>query len=126
VFPSESQSAYLGNEALDAINQSRNRVYAMSLIHQKLYQTDNVAVINTEAYLPELIAHLRDSFDAGQHIFFQLQIASVEIDIAQAVPIGLILNEAITNCIKYPSPIKIKRTGSPLRCSSWPMAGWKW
>jgi two-component sensor histidine kinase len=102
----ESQSAYLDNEALQAVHDSRNRVYAMSLIHQKLYQTDNVAAINMSVYLPELVEHLRDSFEMGQQIRFHLQILSVEVDVSQAVPLGLILNEAITNCIKYAFPDK--------------------
>ncbi|RYG42101.1 MAG: tetratricopeptide repeat protein, partial [Chitinophagaceae bacterium] len=100
----ESQSAYLDDEALQAINQSRNRVYAMSLIHQKLYQTENVASINMAVYLPELVAHLQDSFDDGKYIRFDLQVLPLEVDVSQAVPLGLILNEAITNSIKYAFP----------------------
>lgn len=102
----ESQSAYLDDEALQAINQSRNRVYAMSLIHQKLYQTDNVASINMAVYLPELVAHLQDSFDDGKYIRFSLDVVQQEVDVSQAVPLGLILNEAITNSIKYAFPVQ--------------------
>jgi two-component sensor histidine kinase len=101
----ESQSAYLNNtEAMLAIQDSQNRVYAMSLIHQKLYQADNVAAINMGTYLAELVNYLRDSFTIRQQIQFHLQVIPIELDVSQAVPIGLILNEAITNCIKYAFP----------------------
>ncbi|SHL24121.1 Two-component sensor histidine kinase, contains HisKA and HATPase domains [Chitinophaga jiangningensis] len=101
----ESQSAFQHNEdAVQAITQSRDRVYAMSLIHQKLYQTDNVSTVDVAEYLRELVAHLKDSFDNCSKIRFDLQTERIEIDISQAVPLGLILNEAITNCIKYAFP----------------------
>lgn len=97
----ESQSAYLQDDALLALQDSQNRVYAMSLMHQKLYQTEEMVSIRMSRYLPELVAHLKDSFNIGESITFQQDIAEVEIEVAQAVPIGLILNEAITNAIKY-------------------------
>jgi two-component sensor histidine kinase len=98
----ESQSAYLNSkEALLAIQDSQNRVHAMSLIHQKLYQADNVASINMAVYLPELVNYLRDSFSVQKKIKLDLQIIPIELDVSQAIPIGLILNEAITNSIKY-------------------------
>lgn len=97
----ESQSAYVKDDALLVLQDSQNRVYAMSLIHQKLYQSDNMTAINMVTYVPELIAHLKDSFKAGEVIAFSLDIAPVEMDVTQAIPLGLILNEAITNAIKY-------------------------
>jgi len=102
----ESQSAYLQSDALLAIQDSRNRVYAMSLIHQKLYQAENVAAISMSTYLPELINYLRDSFDTRQSIQLCMDIAPVELDVSQAIPIGLIVNEAVTNAIKYAFPLQ--------------------
>jgi two-component sensor histidine kinase len=101
----ESQAAYLkNNEALSAIQDSQNRVNAMSLIHQKLYHSDNIASIDVAKYLQELMACLRDSFGIREKIRFELHVDSIELDVSQAIPIGLILNEAITNCIKYAFP----------------------
>jgi two-component sensor histidine kinase/tetratricopeptide (TPR) repeat protein len=100
----ESQSSYLEKDALQAVQSSQHRVYAMSLIHQKLYQENNMASINMSVYLPELVEYLADSFDVRQRIRFQLDIARISVDVSQAVPIGLILNEAITNSIKYAFP----------------------
>ncbi|MDJ1505612.1 histidine kinase dimerization/phosphoacceptor domain -containing protein [Xanthocytophaga agilis] len=100
----ESQSAYLEREALQAVRDSQHRVFAMSLIHQKLYQEHNVATIAMSVYLHELVHYLRDSFDISQRIRFELQIQPIELDATQAIPLGLILNEALTNALKYAFP----------------------
>jgi two-component sensor histidine kinase len=100
-----SQSAYIDNEhALTAIHDSRHRVHAMSLIHQKLYGSENVSSIDMSFYIRELVSYLSDSFDTGQRIRFEYDIEPLELDVSQAVPLGLILNEAITNSIKYAFP----------------------
>lgn len=100
-----SQSAYIENgPALTAIHDSKHRVQAMSLIHQKLYNAENVSVIDMSVYIPELVSYLSDSFDTEQRIRFEMNIEPVELDVSQAVPLGLILNEAITNSIKYAFP----------------------
>jgi len=100
-----TQSAYLENEdALLAIQNSQHRMHAMSLIHQKLYQSDNLASIDMSWYIHQLVAYLKDSFDSGSKITYQLETERVDLDVAQAVPLGLILNEAISNAIKYAFP----------------------
>ena len=59
----ESQTAYLHNDdALTAVRDSQHRVHAMSLIHQKLYQSDKLASINMATYIEELTNYLRESF----------------------------------------------------------------
>jgi|GEM_PF-5865764 two-component sensor histidine kinase len=100
-----SQSAFIGNEtALAAIQSSQHRVHAMSLIHQKLYYSENVASIEMSFYIRELTSYLREVYITGQRIRFAYDIDPLELDISQAVPVGLILNEAITNSIKYAFP----------------------
>lgn len=100
----ETQSAYLRDDALKAIQNSQNRVYAMSLIHQKLYQNENVSTVNMATYLPELVHHLRESYNSRQRIQFRLDIDPIEMNVTQSVPLSLILNEAITNALKYAFP----------------------
>jgi len=97
-----TQSRHLDNrEAIRAVNDSRHRMQAMSLIHQKLYQSDNVAFVSMQNYIRELVDYLEVSFNSNGKIYYELIIDPIELDIAQAIPVGLILNEAITNCIKY-------------------------
>jgi two-component sensor histidine kinase len=99
------QSFYLENEkALSAIRQSRNRMYAMSLIHQQLYQADNLELIDMNRYIPELVEYIKESCIGNTPIFFQTQVDQIRLDVAQAVPVGLIVNEAVTNAIKYAFP----------------------
>jgi len=100
-----SQSAYLDDDmAISAIKNSQHRIHSMSLIHQKLYNSENISTINMPNYIKELVEYLKDSFTLGQRIRFELKIDSLELDVAHAVPLGLILNEAITNSIKYAFP----------------------
>jgi two-component sensor histidine kinase len=98
-----SQSAYLENTAaIEAIKESQSRVHAIALIHQKLYKSSNVASINVPAYVGDLLESLADSFDTRKHqIKFDQVIEPISLDLAQTVPLGLIINESVTNSIKY-------------------------
>jgi len=98
-----SQSAFLSNEdAVAAIQESQRRVYTMSLIHQRLYEKTG-STINMETYMADLVNYLKDSFDCT-NVQFTLDLEEVVLDVSQAVPVGLILNEAITNSLKYAFP----------------------
>ena len=100
-----AQTEFLENpSALSAIQASRERMEAIAIIHQKLYQTENNTLIHTYAYAYELVDNLQDSFASARDIHFQLNITDIVLDISQSVPLGLILNEAITNAIKYAYP----------------------
>jgi two-component sensor histidine kinase len=100
-----TQTYYLDNvKAVEAIRQSRNRMYVLSLIHQRLYQADNLELIHMDGYVPELIGYIDESFAHDRDIRFHLHIGPVQLDVAQAIPIGLIINEAVTNSIKYAFP----------------------
>jgi two-component sensor histidine kinase len=97
-----AQTGYLKNEeAINAIGESQHRVQAMSLIHQKLYQSESISAINISDYIRELVDYLSDSFNISKTIQFKLDIEPVELGLSRCIPLGLILNEAITNAIKY-------------------------
>jgi two-component sensor histidine kinase len=100
----ESQAAQLDKEALKAVESSQHRIYAMSLIHQKLYQSDNISSVDMAAYLPELVHYLAQSFDSSQSVHFSLAIAPLKLEVSRAIPLALIINEAVTNSIKYAFP----------------------
>lgn len=100
-----TQSAYLDNEdALMAIQNSQHRMHAMSLIHQKLYQSNNLASIDMSWYIYELVNYMKECFGTQKKINFILETEKVYLDVAQAVPLGLIINEAVNNTIKYAFP----------------------
>lgn len=96
------QSSYLNNDAaILAIKDSQRRMQAMSLIHQKLYQDNNVAVIDMAIYINELITYLKEIFVSATWIYFEQDVAAIPLDVTHAIPVGLILNELIVNSIKY-------------------------
>jgi two-component sensor histidine kinase len=97
-----NQSNYLRDPlASAAIRESRNRVQAMALIHQRLYQTDTLARVNMAAYVREIVNSLLESFDRFDTVTTQLNVAALELEISLATPLGLIVNEAVTNVLKY-------------------------
>ena len=101
----KSQSDFLHDKAaLAAVVESEHRVYAMSLIHQKLYKSSNVSSINMPEYIGDLVEYLRYSFAVSGKLWFDLQVEPINLDLQQAVPVGLILNEVITNSFKYAFP----------------------
>jgi two-component sensor histidine kinase len=75
----------------------------MSLIHQKLYQSENLSAIMIHDHIHELVSYLKDSFNS-QKILFVINCERIEFELSYSLPLGLILNEAITNSIKYAFP----------------------
>lgn len=97
-----SQSVYLNDDtAILAVNDSLRRMQAMSMIHQKLYQDDNVSTINMQDYVDELLRYLRHSFDDDNRIVFKQDVEPLQLDVSQAIPLGLIITESVVNAIKY-------------------------
>jgi two-component sensor histidine kinase len=82
--------------------ESRNRVMSISMVHDRLYKKDNLSKINFKLYLSELIHEVVKSFpDLPQPIEIQEELDTIELEVTRAVPIGLIINEAITNSLKH-------------------------
>jgi len=101
----KSQSSFLHDkEALAAVVESEHRVYAMSLIHQKLYKSNNTSSIDMPEYIGDLVEYLKYAFQGSGKLWFDVQVEAIQLDLQQAVPVGLILNEIITNCFKYAFP----------------------
>jgi two-component system, sensor histidine kinase PdtaS len=97
-----TQCGYLNSEtALNAIRDSQQRIQAMSLIHQRLYRTENLSAVSMPEYIHELVDFLRESFTVSPLIRIRLQIEPIVLDLEHCIPLGLILNEAITNSFKY-------------------------
>jgi two-component sensor histidine kinase len=100
-----SQSLYLKDEtALNAVLESQHRVQAMSLIHQKLYTSENSSTIYMPVYIHDLVDYLQDSFKTKQAVYIKLKIEPITLDVIKAVPLGLILNEIVTNALKHAFP----------------------
>jgi two-component sensor histidine kinase len=89
-------------ESKQLMLESRNRVMSIAMVHERLYKKDNLAKIDLQLYLSELVAEIVKSFPIkAQQIEIQEELDKVEIEITKAVPIGLIINEALTNSLKH-------------------------
>jgi two-component sensor histidine kinase len=100
-----SQAAYLEDEkALLAIQESQNRIHAISLSHQKLYLSEKIALIDMASYIREVVEYLHDSLQMQDQVRFHFSVEPIELNGALAVPLGLIINEAVTNSLKYAFP----------------------
>jgi PAS domain S-box-containing protein len=100
------QSRYITDEkTLAAIRESQNRVKAMAIVHEKLYRAEDISHISLHDYIRFLGTGLFQFYDAkSRGIQFTLEIHDVNVDIDAAIPIGLIMNELISNSLKYAFP----------------------
>ncbi len=120
------QSASITDQAvLDLLKKSRDRVHSMALVHEKLYQSRDLARIDFEQYLRKLIVHLFNSYrvDPGT-VDLKIDVKDVFLDINTGIPCALITNELVSNALKYAFPagrnvrgelaIAFRRTGEGL------------
>ncbi len=91
--------------AIEALEEGKSRVKAMALIHQKLYQHDDLSVIEMQGYIESLINSVQSVYKKGGHnISITIDAEDVQLDIDRAIPFGLILNELVSNSFKYAFP----------------------
>ncbi len=102
------QSAEVKNpKVLEAMQKSQHRVHSMSMIHQKLYQGKSLSRIDMKEYFINLGQYIVDSFGEEDRIKIQCDMERIELDVDMAIPIGLIVNELVTNSLKYAFPKNI-------------------
>lgn len=94
----------------DAMTEGQNRVNSIGIVHQKLYQGSNLGAVEMKDYFLNLSESILDSFGAEQRIDLQLAMETLDLDIDTAVPLGLIVNELLTNTVKYAFPNNGKGT----------------
>lgn len=88
-----------------AINEGRSRVRSMALIHQNLYQNENLSGVSVEMYLSNLLKELFSTYSIDENkIKLDLDIEEINLDVDTMVPFGLILNELVSNCLKHAFP----------------------
>lgn len=89
--------------AKEALTELGSRIKAMALIHEVLYRSERVSQINFEDYLKALISHLRMTYGLRSNIRIDI-CAAVEMNLDEAIPCGMIINELVTNSLKYAFP----------------------
>ncbi len=100
------QSRYIKDkDARDIFKDSQNRAKAMALIHEKLYQSNDLKNINFTEYVRNLSNDLYDTYVLDKKIIsLKLNIENVRLDVETSIPLGLILNELLTNALKHAFP----------------------
>lgn len=99
------QSERIDDENIKLIMmESQNRVQSMGMIHQNLYVGENITSIEMKRYFQNLSSFILDSFGASSQIKVRCEMEALELDIDRAIPIGLIVNELLTNAMKYAFP----------------------
>ena len=96
------QSSFVSDEnTLEILQESRNRIRSMAIIHENLYRTEDFSSINFSSYLENLTANLISSYRIGSEIILNTNLEEVDLTLDQAIPCGLLVNELITNALKY-------------------------
>jgi len=90
--------------ALAAFSDLSGRIVSMALVHERLYQSEDMARIDFQDYLSALTCQLLTSFGVQSHIRCIVEATGVEVGLDTAIPIGLIVNELVTNAMKHAFP----------------------
>jgi len=100
------QSDYIEDERYLAIlNDSKNRIKSMAIVHEKLYQSNDMANINFGDYITTLANSLMSFYEtASRHIALSIDAEDVSLGVDTAIPCGLLLNELLSNCMKHAFP----------------------
>jgi PAS domain S-box-containing protein len=91
-------------ETVATLEDAERRVKAMSMIHEQLYSHIDMSSIDFAVYGRDLAVRLFSTYSQNATITYRLELAPITLAIAQAIPLGLILNELITNALKYAYP----------------------
>lgn len=95
-------------EVLDIFKESQNRVKSMALVHEKLYKSCDMSKIDVKEYIEDIIYYLSSLYVLNPgSIDFDVNIENIYFDIDTAIPVALIVNELVTNSLKYAFPVQI-------------------
>jgi ligand-binding sensor domain-containing protein/two-component sensor histidine kinase len=96
------QSGYVEDENVQELfKEARNRIITMALIHEKLYESKDLSNINLKAYFDKLLEYLKSSYELKYNITFEKNIEPLQLNIDTVIPLGILLNEIISNSLKY-------------------------
>jgi PAS domain S-box-containing protein len=98
----ELQSNYITDPvSIEKLAECQQRVRTMALVHEKLYQAKNLGYINASEYVKSLVLDLTNSYMLRSDILINTDVDDANITLDMAIPCGLIINELVTNALKY-------------------------
>ena len=89
------------DEAKLSFQRSINRIHSMAKVHELLYDTEDFSSISIARYLEELSAIIQTTFDQTQAVEIDIDIEQINMNINEAIPLGMLMNELLTNSLKY-------------------------
>lgn len=106
------QSSYIDDEkALSVLNESQDRIKSMSFVHESLYQSDTLSEVNFAEYIQNIARNLYHSYGRPQGgITLDFHLEDIFINLDTSIPCGLIINELVSNALKY--AFKDRETGT--------------
>lgn len=104
------QSRYIQDQRIvEMLKESQNRVRSMALVHEQLYHSKDLSKINFSDYIQDLAANLFQAYEVNKNgVSLEIEVAPVFLNIDTAVHCGLIINELVSNSLKYAFPEKCK------------------
>lgn len=97
-------------EAKEFFTESQNRIISMALVHENLYKSESLTQVAFSNYIQHIIQNLTESYSIDSNITIKTNLDEVYLSIDSSIPLGLILNELITNSIKH--GFKVSEIGS--------------
>lgn len=95
-----------------AFEDSQRRLRGMALVHEQLYRSANLGQIHIKSYLQDLVAQVRDSMTvAARPVAISLELEDIVLPVDIAIPCGLIINELVSNTLKYAFEPELGRSG---------------
>lgn len=96
------QSSYITDpDSLEVFNECQNRIYTMSIIHEKLYESDTLSQINLQEYVKRLTEQLNIAYQVKHPFTFDISVNVNYLGLDSLIPFGLLVNEIISNSLKY-------------------------
>lgn len=97
----ELQSMKMDAEHKLPLQRSINRIQSIAMVHELMYQTEKLSSVNVKNYLDELIPAIQRTMQTKNDVEVDIELEDYELNINQAIPLGLLMNELLTNSFKY-------------------------